>query len=244
MGLDFSKRSTKTEIIDDVDLGRDEMDRVLANLAVINRFLGGYSTTIGAIERVLPNDLKTVRVLDVGAGGGDTARKLVEWGRATGRRVDVVAVDLSFAAVAFAHERLKDLPEASVVQADVLALPFGDGAFDVVLCSLFLHHFRQPVAARLLVAMHAAARVAVVVNDLHRNRLAYFGIWALTRLFPVSPIVRNDGPLSVMRAFQREDFAELVRATGLDMQVRWRWAFRYQVVILKTVTAVGEAARA
>src|SRR3954468_24219544 len=104
--LDFSRRSTQTEIIDDMTLDRAVMDRVLGDLNRINRFLGGYGTTIDAVRRMLPDGKRDVRMLDVGAGGGDTARRLVEWGRATGRAVRVVSVDLSFAAVAFARGRL------------------------------------------------------------------------------------------------------------------------------------------
>ena len=231
--LDFSRRSKRTEIIDDTTLDREVMDRVLGDLDRVNRFLGGYGTTIDAVRRMLPAGKREARILDVGAGGGDTARRLVEWGRATGRKVEVVSVDLSFAAVAFARGRLAGYPEASVVQADVLELPFERDSFDLAVCSLFLHHFEQPAAARILSAMHEIGRYGAVVNDLHRHPLAYAGIWTLTRLLPASPVVRNDGPLSVLRAFDRDDFAELSRLTGLPTLVRWRWAFRYQVLLPK-----------
>ena len=231
--MDFSRRSTEREIIDDMTLDRREMARVLGDLEVVNTYLGGYSTTLQALPRLLPPGDGPVRLLDVGAGGGDMARRLVEWGRARGRRVEVVTVDLSFAAVEYARAALADCPEACVVQADVFALPFPDGSFDVALCSLFLHHFEQGAAARVLAALHAASRNGVVVNDLHRHPLAWAGIWTLTRLLGASPIVRNDWPLSVLRAFGRDDFRELEGATGLEMDVRWRWAFRYQVVIPK-----------
>ena len=161
------------------------------------------------------------------------ARRLVAWGRAQQKQVEVVSVDLSHGAVVFARDALRGVPEATVVQADVLALPFASGTFDVALCALFLHHFEQEPAARILRALDDASRYGVVVNDLHRHPLAYAGIRALTTIFPTSEIVRNDGPLSVRRAFTREDFEDLSRRTGLDLDVRWRWAFRYQVIIRK-----------
>lgn len=242
MGLGFRNRATESEIIDDMSLDAGEMERVLGNLAVINRYLGGYATTVRAFEELVPPDDTVVRVLDVGAGGGDMARRLVEWGRAHEREVRVVTCDLSFAAAAFAARSLAGTGEASVIQADVLALPFRERSFDVVMCSLFAHHFPTPVVARFLVAMHAISKHGVILNDLHRHPLAYAGIWALTRLFPASPIVRSDGPLSVRRAFVRDDLAELERLSGLRFTVNWCWAFRWQVVIHRD--APTEAARA
>jgi SAM-dependent methyltransferase len=233
MAIDFSKRDPRAEIIDDMSLDRETMARVLWELSLVNRYLGGYATTLSAVAELVKSSRERVRVLDVGAGGGDTARALVDWGRERGRRVEVVSVDLSYAAVAYARDALAEVPEASVVQADVLALPFAPGAFDVAICSLFLHHFEQAAAARILQAMFEASRVGIVVNDLHRHPLAYAGIWALTHILPASRIVRNDGPLSVLRAFRREDFDELSRMTNLALEARWRWAFRWRVLARK-----------
>jgi SAM-dependent methyltransferase len=236
----FSKRSTRREIIDDVALPREAMERVCRELGVINTWLGGHSTSLDGLRRLLPPGGAPARVLDVGAGGGDTARALIEGApRALGRRVEVVSVDLSAAAVAFARARLAGLPGATVLQADVLALPFAPGSFDAVHCSLFLHHFETGLAARLLRAMHDVSRHGVVVNDLHRHPLAYAGIRAVTLAFGASDVVRHDGPLSVLRAFRREDFDELARATGLELEVRWRWAFRYEVLARKAEARAG-----
>jgi SAM-dependent methyltransferase len=149
-------------------------------------------------------------------------------GQGASPRVEVVSVDLSFAAVRFARDALAGTSEASFVQADVLALPFAPDSFDIATCALFLHHLPLDVGARLLRALYAIARRGVVVNDLHRHPLAYAGIWAVTRVLPTHPVVRHGAPLSVLRAFDRSDLADLARAAGLPVAVRWRWAFRYQ----------------
>mgnify|MGYP000970554521 CR=1 FL=1 len=227
----FARRSSEAEIIDDMTIDASVMSGVLADLTVINRYLGGYRTSLDALARVLPRDARTARVLDVGAGGGDMARRLVAWGASRGIRVGVVAVDLSAAAARYAHERVGDRPGISVVQGSALALPFAPEAFDAVHCALFLHHFDDAAIADLVRAMVDASRYGVVVNDLHRHPLAYAGIWTLTRLLGATRIVQNDAPLSVRRAFTRDDLERLARATGLPFEVTWRWAFRYQLVI-------------
>lgn len=228
---DFSKRSTKREIIDDMALDASETTEVLRSLEIVNTYLGGYSTTLDALDRLLPRGLERARVLDVGAGGGDMARRVVAWGRERGTRIEVVTVDLDAGAVEFARAALAGTPEARVVRADVYTLPFAERTFDVAICSLFLHHFEQEAAAGVLRAMSAVSRYGVVVNDLHRHPVAWASIWALTRVLGANPIVQHDAPLSVLRAFTVDDFDDLERRTGLALDVRWRWAFRYQVVI-------------
>jgi SAM-dependent methyltransferase len=230
---DFSTRSAELEIIDGPPLDDATMARILGDLGAVNRWLGGYRTTLDALERLLPRGTKRARLLDAGAGGGDMARRLVAWGRERGTRVEVVSVDLSPGAVAFARDALEDVEEATVVRGDVLALPFADASFDVALSAPFLHHFDQRAAARVIRSLYAASRLGVVVNDLRRHPLAWAGIRTLTRLLPASPVVRNDGPLSVLRAFDDADLEELSRETGLRFEVRRKWAFRYQVVIPK-----------
>ena len=53
--------------------------------------------------------------------------------------------------------------------------------------------------------MTAAARIAVVVNDLLRRRLSLGLVWLATRLLRCHPISRHDGPLSVRRRSYSRD---------------------------------------
>jgi 2-polyprenyl-3-methyl-5-hydroxy-6-metoxy-1,4-benzoquinol methylase len=235
--IDFSRRSAELEIIDTTELDPQTMGRVLSDLDVVNRRLGGYRTTLEAVENVVAPGDSPLLVLDVGAGGGDMARELIRWGRARDRRVRVVSVDLSAEACVYASRRLRDLPDASVARADVLALPFAADAFDVVVCALFLHHFQQEDAARLVTAMYDRSRYGVVINDLHRHPLAYAGYVLFSRVFGLCRVVRHDGALSVLRAFRRPDFEQLARATGLRIETRWRWAFRWQAIVRKGTQA-------
>jgi ubiquinone/menaquinone biosynthesis C-methylase UbiE len=206
------------------------MTGVLRNLETINRFLGGFSTTLPAVPRMMPPGQTRVRVLDVGAGGGDLARRLVTWGAAHGRRVEVTALDRSGAASAFALTSLRDVEGAGVVQGDVFALPFADASFDLVVCSLFLHHFGESDVGRVLGAMLRVSRHGVIVNDLHRHPIAWMGIRALCWLFRAHPVVRHDAAVSVLRGFRRAELASCAQRLGIPLDIQWRWAFRYQVL--------------
>lgn len=75
------------------------------------------------------------RVLDVGCGNGAYLRAMRE------RGLDATGCDLSLGMLAAAA------PHASLVNADVRALPFRPGAFDVVLAPHMLYHVADRVAA-------------------------------------------------------------------------------------------------
>ena len=95
---------------------------------------------------------------------------------------------------------------------------------------LFLHHFDDAQAARVLREMRRVARV-VVLNDLHRHPVAYYAIAALATLFQTSAMFRADAPHSVLRGFRRDELARVVEAAGLGGTIAWRWAFRWIAVL-------------
>ena len=136
---------------------------------------------------------------------------------------------------AMSEERRHALRERIQVEVgDALALSYEAGAFDVTHAAMFMHHFRPDVAAVLLREMNRTSGHGLVVNDLHRHPLGYYGIWALAHAFPVSPMFRHDAPLSVLRGFRRDELYNLAVAADLPTpDVRWHWAFRW------TLSTVG-----
>jgi ubiquinone/menaquinone biosynthesis C-methylase UbiE len=116
-------------------------------------------------------------------------------------------------------------------QADALHLPFSDGEFDVVTCSLALHHFEPLEARRVLSEMWRVARRGIVVADLSRGRTAYLATWLATHLVASNRLTRHDGPVSVLRAYTPIELSELAREAGLErFEVRRRFPFRQVLV--------------
>ena len=106
------------------------------------------------------------------------------------------------------------------MRADATALPFRDGAFDVVTASLFLHHFSTDQAADVLRECARVATSAVVVNDLRRHRVPWAFTSALGWLRVLSPMSRNDGPLSVLKGFTESELLGVGRAVSPAARVR------------------------
>ena len=227
--------------MDDPALEGPEIVAALRELRIINRFLGGASTSVSALAPLLASSRQPVRLLDVGCGGADVPVAIVEWCRRRRIAVHVTVVDLGRDACRHARAYTGAYPEIEVCRADVFHLPFREPAFDVAHCSLFLHHFTQAEIARILRMLAGQVRQGIVINDLHRHPLAYFAIWVLTRCLSHSRLVRYDAPLSVRRAFRREDLRDIgTRCDFAAFEWRWRWAFRY-VGVARPGAAVAEA---
>ena len=194
-----------------------EIEAALRDIQWVNRRLGGWS----AVRRYLPRLLGSVppgrplRVLDLGTGSADLPRRIAAFCAEAGRPALVVGVDLSPQVLAFARRECAAERTVQLVRADVLRLPFKPASFDLVLCSLLLHHFAPDAAVRLLRVMASLSRGAVLVNDLERHRAAFLGIWLLSRLQRRGRLFRHDAPISVLRAYRVDELRLLLADAGL-----------------------------
>jgi 2-polyprenyl-3-methyl-5-hydroxy-6-metoxy-1,4-benzoquinol methylase len=233
--VDFRQRSTAPEHMDHATVDGDEMVITLNEIAYVNRFLGGINATRAALRRLLPTgNPQSLSLLDVGTGSADIPIALVHWARRRGIALNVTAVDFNPAICEVARQRTAAYTEITIREADVFTLT-GTGVFDVVHGAMFLHHFPQPQAAALLRIMYSLCRHGIIVNDLHRHPLAYYSTTWLGRLLSFSPMFQHDGPISVLRGFQRAELEALGKISGLaHVEITWRWPFRYVMTARKS----------
>lgn len=172
---------------------------------------------------------KSFSLLDVGCGSGDTLRHIAVWARHHGIACRLEGIELSARSAERAAKACADYPEIAIRQQDLFAMPVDELGYDIVHSALVLHHFSEDAdAVRALRQMGNLSRRGVIVNDLHRHPLAWHSIRMLTRTFSRSPILQNDAPLSVARAFTRGELIKFAEQAGLqDIEVRWFWAFRW-----------------
>ena len=222
--------------MDDLTLATDDLRQNLDELETINTWLGGYQPVLDALRRLRPR-LATgqpLRLADLGSGGGDTLRHIARWARQKTISVQLTGIDANPFMLEYATAKSQQYPEISYRQFDIFSPEFQKQPYDILTCSLFCHHFTDEALVTLLRQWQAQAQVAVIINDLHRHWLAYHSIKWLTRLLGGSYLVRHDAPMRVARAFRRADWvALLVRAGITAYELRWRWAFRWQLVLLK-----------
>ena len=239
----LSRRANAPEMMDDFSITDERLENALLELRQVNRFLGGYGALLAELRPLLRARMgRELAILDLGTGIADIPEVIVRWGERKGVHIHVTAVDANDATVVYARERLvRRLPgslrdRVRAVTADALQTGYPDASFDVVTASLFLHHFDDAQAVALLREMTRLASAGIIVNDLHRHRMAYWSIKAIARFFPVSDMFRHDGPVSVRRAFTKSELKDLAAAAGLtNVRIRWHWAFRW------TLSTVGES---
>ena len=111
---------------------------------------------------------------------------------------------------------------------------FAKRKFDVILATLFTHHFTNNQLVFLIQQWLQQVSTGIVINDLHRHALAYKSIAFLTKKFSKSNMVIEDAPLSVARGFLKRDWEEILEGAGVNnYTLRWRWAFRWELIIYK-----------
>lgn len=225
--FDLRTRRRQPEVMDQADLDAGLHAQALRGLERVNRWSGSAGIVWPSIRRAARAAGRPLRVLDLATGAGDVPLRVWRWAQRAGVPLRIEGCDRSPLAVAHAQRRAEEAgAEVRFFTRDALAGPLPD-SYDVLLCSLFLHHLGDEEAVRLLGRMARAARRLVLVNDLRRGvgglLMAHLG----TRLLTASAVVHTDGPRSVAAAFTCAEVGELARRAGLaGAVVRRRWPCR------------------
>jgi len=199
---DFQKRSLKLERIDTGDYTSEEYERFLQEIRLVNRFAGDTrALKKSLIREIRKSELQSFSVLDVGAGSGELLRVIAGFARKTKRRTNLCGVELNSRSADAILEESQAFGEISSVQTTALDLPFADKSFDYGICSLFTHHFTDENVIKILRELARVSRRKIFVIDLHRHRMAYFFYQLFCAGLRISPLVREDGSLSILRAF-------------------------------------------
>jgi len=223
------ERNYTPEIMDDFSIKDNRIDFALRELKIINYFLGGNSTTKAGIKEVIKNITgnNIISILDAGSGGSDVLLSMTQ----IINNPVIYCLDINIRACWFTRI---NYPDANSICGDVLEYPFKNESYDIVHTSLFLHHFTQEQINSILKNLINSSRHAVVINDLRRSILAYWGIKILTTLFSQSNMVKNDGPLSVKRAFIKKDLLKIINDLNIErFIIKRKWAFRWLVILYK-----------
>lgn len=227
-------RTNKEEIMDDFSIGGDLLRDTLDKLENINRWLGGNKVTVNGLKELLENHPKKqeIAIIDIGCGHGDILRDVAKFGRKQKYKFKLIGVDANPTAIQYANELSVNYPELSFETQDIFSDEFKNRKFDVVLATLFLHHFKEPALISFLKNTVKQAKIGVVVNDLHRHKLAYY-LFLLLSIFISNNMIIEDGLTSVLRGFKRVDLEIISDKINVKPNIKWKWAFRFLWIIRK-----------
>ena len=223
----MKQRVIEPELMDDPAIAVARHQQALRGLARLNRFSRSAQIVYAAIADLLQEAPRPIRLLDLATGGGDVPIGLSHLARRHGTQIQIAACDVSSTAIEYARHRaaLADV-EIDFFPLNVMtqSLPLD---YDVITCSLFLHHLTGDHARRLLSSMMAAAGQRIVVNDLCRGRVPLAMVKLAVRVVSRSAVVHVDGPRSVRAAFTAAELRELAAEAGLtEARVETRWPAR------------------
>jgi SAM-dependent methyltransferase len=223
------KRVSQPELLDQPGLDPREVERSLADLRTINRVFGGISTSEALFRRVLARTkLREFSLLDVGSGTGDVPLTVVRRLRHAGIEASVTLFDQH-------ANHLPQFPAGSprlhTMTGDALRLPFVENWFDIVSCSLLLHHLEPDQARSFVQQALRIARHAVIINDLVRSRM-HHSLLHLWRPFFRTRVSYLDGLTSVRRAYTPSEVETILAGVG-RMELTRHYLYRMGIVIWK-----------
>lgn len=225
--IDLSERSSEREWMETEPVDAAEFARCLGDLATVNRLTLAHGPTLRWLARAV-GPAKVFSVLDVGSGEGDMLRAIWRWAARQGKQVALEGIDLDPSSALAAEKQTPAVMEISYRTGDVFTYQ-PERRPNFIISSLVTHHMTDEQIVAFLRWMEATATRGWFVNDLHRSAFAYRGFKALATVARWHRFVRHDGPLSIARAFRREDWDRLLADAGLAADIRWEMPFRYCV---------------
>ena len=221
--------------MDDLTCSGQVVNQTLSEIDYINKKLGGNQVTLNGLKILIKGkDLKKpIKIVDLGCGGGGMLRYLSDWSKTENLRIKFIGIDANPNIIDFAKKQSENYPDIEFSAMDILSEKYNQEFFDVILCTLVLHHFKKDELVSLLKNFKNQTSIGVVINDLHRHWLAYYSIKLLTSILSKSSMVKFDAPLSVKRGFLKKEIQDILRmadAESLSM-IKWKWAFRWQIII-------------
>ena len=202
----------KLELMDRPQPVSGELERDLENIRELNRWFGSYALISLFLSRWIKAGAR-LRIVDLATGSGDIPRLIAEYGRKVGAQLRICALDRQSATLEIAKKLSARYPEITFVEGNLLEWDATE-SYDLVFCTLALHHFSDDDAVRVLQRCRELSQHFVLVSDLRRGWLAKLGVHLLTATMFREPMTKYDARLSAARAFSFSEMNQLARRAG------------------------------
>jgi 2-polyprenyl-3-methyl-5-hydroxy-6-metoxy-1,4-benzoquinol methylase len=243
MVLNTKYRTEKPEIMDDFTMEGEVLRNALDKIAKINQLLGGNKITLRGITDLMTSIPKSriITIVDVGCGNGDMLRTIADYGLKNGFEFKLIGIDANAFTVNHARKLSKNYSNIIYKSGDVFDKPFAELKYDIVLCTLTLHHFKEEEIMKLMRIFDANSSIGIVINDLQRSAIAYRLFQLLCFVFRLNDMSREDGLTSILRGFKKEELIRFSEKLNFKKYtIQWKWAFRYEWIIKKDKEIIDE----
>ncbi|MEM8890820.1 MAG: methyltransferase domain-containing protein [Bacteroidota bacterium] len=228
----FQTRSREEEIMDDLEMEGNLLEKTLDQLAWINVWLGGNAITWTGLKKVVSLISKPkINLLDLGTGGGDALRYLANKSKDSKTEISFLGWDANQATLAYATKMSKAYRNIAYQKVNILDPNTGYQNVDVVTCALFLHHFSDEEIIQLIGRLKSDGVQYLIINDLQRHWLPYVLFTFVSKVLRFSKMAHHDGLLSIRKGFKKQELQDLLEKSQCELKyIGWKWAFRYLIV--------------
>ncbi len=236
MYLNTKFRTDATEIMDDFALEGEILRDALDKIAKIKQLLGGNRLTLQGVQSLIKQISihNEVTVVDIGCGNGDMLRALADYAFNNNLNLKLIGIDANQFTVSHAKELSTQYENISYRCEDIFDDKFKNLKYDIALCTLTLHHFKDAEIVKLISVIYENATIGIVINDLQRSVLAYRLFQVLCFVFRLNKMSKEDGLVSILRGFKKEELENFSKELNFKKySIQWKWAFRYQWIIEK-----------
>ena len=236
MFLNTKLRTNKYEEMDDFSMKGEILRDALDKIANINQLLGGNRLTLCGVQKLIRNisNKEIITILDVGCGNGDMLRKLAHYGYKNNLNFQLIGIDANNFTINHAKQLSENYSNISFFCHDIFEESFRELKYDIVLCTLTLHHFKENQIINLLNVFYTNSKIGIIINDLHRNAIAYRLFQVICFVFNLNKMSRDDGLISILRGFTKKELINYSNELKFkNYNIQWKWAFRYEWIISK-----------
>lgn len=236
MPINTKHRTDEPEIMDDFAMEGEILRDALDKIARINQLLGGNKLTLQGVKELIKDipASQTITIFDIGCGNGDMLRTLADYGNEKNIKFQLTGIDANNFTINHAIKLSENYNNITYRCEDIFDESFSELKYDIVLCTLTLHHFKDDEILKLMTIFNTNSKLGIVINDLQRSKVAYRLFQGLCFIFRLNEMSRKDGLVSILRGFKKQELIDYSRKLNLKRYtIQWKWAFRYQWIIFK-----------
>ena len=222
--MDLGRRGTQQERMDTDCADFDDYSRCLRDLSRVNVLTLTHRPMLGWLGRHASGAFS---LLDIACGHGDALRKI----RTRHPAAQLTGIDLNPWATKAARQATDPAMDIAFINDDAFAFQPAR-KFDFIITSQFTHHLTDEQVVGFLRWLQDSAAKGWFISDLHRHAIAYYGFPLLARAAFWHRFVREDGQISIARAFVRAEWEALLRQAGItDRQATIAWYIPFRLCV-------------
>ncbi len=215
--LDLRIRAHENEELDNLSLSGKPLHSALNSLQWVNSFFGNHRQLANAIIHYYTNVniSKTLRIVDIGCGGGDSIYYLYHKLKAKNISSTYIGIDGNAQSIAYAKAKYHTIKSIQFKTSNIINSKFSVPECDILISSHFIYHYRNEELVAFLKKTKQTSINHIIFSELERSKISYWLFKVFNRIFPISNIAKRDGLLAIKRSFTKPELENIIQKSGI-----------------------------